>query len=96
MSQKIEIEIGGGLKLVAEVNPDPDYEREIFIGITDENDVWLQDLAIVRNAYMYEDTPSGDWAVKWYEGLFDVCVFGNERSEDYTEDYRIPMRLEMS
>lgn len=90
MSQLIEIEIGGGLRLVAETGSDPDYDREICIGVVDENDTWLQDLAIVRNAYMYEDTPDGNWAVKWYEGLFEVCVFADEHNEDYTNKYRIP------
>ena len=94
MSQKIDIDIGGGLRLVAETGSDPDYDREIYIGVVDENDTWLQDLAIVRNSYMYEDTPDGDWAVKWYEGLFDVLVYSDENNEDFTHDFRIPFHAD--
>ena len=92
MSQKIDIDIGGGLRLVAKQDSAP-YDREICIGVTDENGEWLQELALVRNAFMFEDTLDGEWAVKWYEGLFDVLVWP-EADSNYCEERQIPFWAE--
>ena len=53
-SKRIVIPLANGLQLVAEQNTDPSFDKELFIGITDGNGVWWQDLAVVRNAYTYE------------------------------------------
>lgn len=85
MSQKIEIEIGDGFKLVAEQNADQIYGREIFIGVVDKNGVWVQDLAAVRNAYDY----SSNYAPEWKDKEFDILVWHDEDNEDYTDEFSV-------
>ena len=74
---------------VAEQNADPQYSREMFIGIEDADGAWLQDLAIVRSSYRYD----GDKVV-WNDEQFDVMVFGEEDEEDFTEEFNIQLRHE--
>lgn len=80
---KIVIPLPNGYQLVAERNTDPSYNREIFIGITDGNGVWWQDLAVVRNAYEIMD----NLKTKWKDNEFEVLVYGKEDDEDYTESF---------
>ncbi len=84
---RIEILLSNGYKLVAEQNSDPNFSREMFIGIEDSNGAWCQDLAIVRSSYHYE----GDEVI-WNDEQFDVDVFGDETGEDFTEMFPIRMR----
>ena len=84
MVSKIDIQLPNGYHLVAEQNSDPKYCNELFIGITDGNGVWWQDLAVVRNAYVYD----GDEVV-WKDDEFDVLVYGNENDEDFTNEYTV-------
>lgn len=86
---RMEIKIGNGLRLVAEQNVQP-YEREMFIGIIDENDQWIQDLVIVRNEYEHVTKSVKDTEVKWNDNIFEVMVFGEEYNEDYTDLFKIP------
>lgn len=86
---RIEIELSGGYKLVAEQNTDPQYSREMFIGIVDSNGVWYQNLAVVRSSYRYEDDK-----VVWNDKQFDVLVYGSEYDEDFTEDFTIGLSEE--
>lgn len=81
---KIDIDLENGYKLVAQRNTDPLYDREIFVGVVDNNGVWDQDLAIVRNSYTIEDGKP-----IWKEKQFDVIVYGDKNSEDFTDDYSI-------
>lgn len=84
MSNKIDIPLPSGYHLVAEQNTDPMFSNELFIGITDGNGVWWQDLAIVRNAYQYE----GD-KVCWKDEEFDVLVYSDKDNEDFTHDFTV-------
>ena len=94
--QRIKIPVANGNFLVAEQNSDPTYSKEIFIGIQDANGVWIQDLAIVRNAYHYPEREiyDIDGPVIWETDKFEVLVYGNEASEDWTENYLIPLYKE--
>lgn len=85
MEGKIVIPLSNGYELVAEQNTDPNYRNEIFIGITDGNGVWWQDLAVVRNAYEIGD----DLGVRWKEDEFDVLVYSDENNEDFTHDFTV-------
>ena len=51
MSQKIIIDLHNGTKLVAEEGCDSAYPNEIYIGIMSDDDVFWQDLAVVREKY---------------------------------------------
>lgn len=84
MSNKIDIPLPNGFHIVAEQNTDPMYANEIFIGIKDDNGVWYQDLAVVRNAYRYD----GDDII-WKYGEFDVLVYSDKDNEDFTHDFTI-------
>lgn len=83
-ANRIEIELPNGYKLAAEQNTDPQYSREMFIGLIAPNGVWHQDLAIVRSSYRY----NGDQVV-WDDKQFDVLVYGNKDNEDFTEEFAI-------
>lgn len=76
MNNKITIPCAFG-NLVVERNIDENY-KEVFIGI-EEDGVWVQDIAIVRNAYQYDD--DGNVVLDDY---VEVLVYADP---DYTEDY---------
>lgn len=88
--RKIEIELWDGYKLVAEQTPDPNYRREICVGIKDKNGVWHQDLAIIRNAYAIDK----DLNIIWKENEFEVLVYGDEYDEDFTNKFAIGLYKE--
>ena len=88
---RIEVNIGNGMKIVAEQNSDSSYDREIYIGIENDNGVWLQDLAIVRQDYMYVDD---DPMPVWKDDAFEVLVYGNPNSDDWTESFQIGLYKE--
>ena len=88
---RIEIKLPNGYKLVAEQNTDPQFSREMFIGVVDPNGVWHQNLAIVRSSYRYDGEN-----IIWSDDQFDVLVFGNENNEDFTEDFAIGLYQEES
>lgn len=87
MENEIRINIGHGLYLVAQQNAGEYFNREIFIGIQNKDGWWLQDLAVVRNAYRYDNS-----SVVWETGEFEVLVYGNSEEEDYTERFGIGLR----
>lgn len=89
--KRIEIELPNGYKLVAEQNTDPNYSREMFIGIVDSSGVWHQDLAVVRSSYRIDGSK-----VVWLDDKFDVLVYGSENDEDFTEDFTIGLYQEES
>ena len=83
----IKIPIGNGVNLVAEQNADEEFEREIYIGIVNDNDMWLQDLAVVRQAYKL---PSGDNEdAEYIDGKFQILVYAGKDNEDYTHKFDI-------
>lgn len=84
---RVEIGLGNGCKLVAEQNTDPNYSREMFVGIEGPDGAWLQDLAVIRSAYHYK----GDVPV-WNDKQMEMLVYGDEDSEDFTETFNINLR----
>lgn len=93
MANRIEIPIENGWKIVAEQNSDPNYSREIYVGIEDANGVWMQDLVCIQNKYQYKGfgCSDEDW-FKWIPGLFHVIVWGDNGADDYTDKFTIPLR----
>lgn len=92
-TNRIVIPIGNGMRLVAEQNPDQGYSREIFIGIEDNRSgvhVWHQDIAVVRNAYHI----ANDLSVEWEDDKFEVLVYADKDSEDYTDKFSIDLYKE--
>ena len=81
MAKRIEIEISENMKLVAEINHDP--YKEIMIGV-EKDGCWIQDLAIVGKRYHYDM----DLNVTFDDG-FQVFVYGDAKTEDYTDEFLI-------
>lgn len=86
-TNRIEIDLGNGYKLVAERNPDSSYDREIFIGI-EKAGTWTQDLAMVRPEYRYEDEDSNP---RWKDNQFEVFVWSNHMVDNWTDSYQIDL-----
>ena len=84
-SNRLEVPLGNGFRIVAERNTDSSYDREIFIGITDGNGVWWQDLAIVRTAYEIDS----NLKTVWNDDKFEVLVYSDQNNEDYTHKFAI-------
>lgn len=74
--QKIIIELQNGLQLAVEQNQDPNFSKEIYVGVIKDN-VWYQDLAIVRSVADQSDAE------------FEVLVYADKDSEDYIDQFRI-------
>ena len=88
MSNRIEIPVGNGMKMVAEQNSDPNYARELYIGIEDADGSWIQDLACIANEYKYNN----DGQVEWSDGIFRVIVWASYYQEDSTDEFTIRLR----
>lgn len=84
MTQKIIIDLHNGTKLVAEGSCDSSFPGEIYIGILDESEVFWQDLAVVREKYAISNGEP-----EYIEDKFEVFVFADEKSEDYTKKFEI-------
>lgn len=79
---QISVPVGNGKAIAAAIGDDHDY-KEIYVGVT-EGDCWLQDLAIVRNAY--ETTENLE--VKQLDHA-EVLVFGDVNDDDFTQRFKI-------
>lgn len=85
-NDRIVIPLTNGFSLVACRNDDPNYDRELYVGIVDGDGVWYQDLAVVRQAYQI-----GDEDIEWKDKEFNVLVYGDKMSEDYTHSFDISL-----
>lgn len=97
-NNKIVIPLSNGYQLVAERNTDPNFDREIFIGIKDKNGVWWQDLAVVRPALTpidyYATYPFTFERPMWENDKFEVLVYGKEYLEDFTDRFKVGLYRE--
>ena len=84
MAQKIVIDLHNGTKLVAEEGCDSAYPNEIYIGIMSDDDVFWQDLAVVRVKYAISNGEP-----EYIEDKFEVLVYADEKNEDYTKKFEI-------
>ena len=88
-NKRVSVLLPNGFSLVAEASNDPSYPYELYVGILGNDGVWYQDLAVVRNAYHYEDDNKTVYGPVYDEDKYEVLVFGNENDEDYTESFEI-------
>lgn len=91
MKNRFEIPCEGGVTLVAERNPDPNYSREIYIFLMDtKTQAVTQDLAIVRQAFKYPEFHGleGHYEANWLD-KFEVLVYADSDNEDYTNRFSI-------
>lgn len=77
----LKMPLHDGVCLCADIcSADKDH-KEIYVGLRNKEDLWFQDLAVVREAYHYaKGTPE----IINDHGNYEVLVFANELSEDYT------------
>ena len=80
----MKIPIGNGVNLVAEKSTDPSFPKEIYVGLCTDEDVWVQDLAIIRQKYEIRDDE-----VKYIDEILQVLVYADDESEDYTNIFEI-------
>ena len=78
MKPEIDMDIGNGFRLVAETNIDDEGNQEIFIGVADQNDNWLNDLCAVRHR-------SGGLS-----GVFQTLVWKDPDKDSYTDEFLVP------
>lgn len=83
---KIVVPLGNGFNLVAVKSEDEPYEKEIYIGIVQGDINWWQDLAVIRPSY----SVIGDDVV-WRDDNYDVIVYTDEGSEDYTHKFSVKL-----
>ena len=78
---RVTIDLGFAT-LVAEKGFDPNY-KEVFIGLEDEQGVWLQDLAVIGGKYHYE---KGEVV---HDSEVSIKVYSDKDDEDYTHDFSV-------
>ena len=83
---KITIPLSNGYRLIAEQNTDSEFDKEIFVGIETETGSYHQDLCIVRPTYTFENEN-----VVFGSDLFEMLIFGDANSEDYTHKFTVPL-----
>ncbi len=83
---KITIPLSNGYRLIAEQNTDSEFDKEIFVGIETETGSYHQDLCIVRPTYTFENEN-----VVFGSDLFEMLVFGEANSEDYTHKFTVSL-----
>ena len=79
---RIKIPMRNGDSLVAEIGNNRDF-NEIYVGIVNSNDEWVQDLAIVGQDYSIKD----DLTVEQIDDSFRVHVYKDEYIEDPTHSF---------
>jgi len=89
MANKIVIPLDHGYKLVAEGCSDPAYGRELYVYLTHESGVIVQDIAIIRNKFEFQEDSTKLSRLNWIDGKYEVFVYGDENSEDYTHEFCI-------
>lgn len=80
---KIRIPLPNGKFLMAECDPNSMFDKEIYIGIEDADGSWIQDLAVVRNAYSLEN------GLTYEPNKYEVMVYADKDVEDYTDKFVI-------
>ena len=80
----MKIPIGNGVNLVAEKSTDSLFPKEIYVGLCTDEDVWIQNLAIIRQKYEIKDNE-----VNYIDEILQVLVYADDKSEDYTNVFEI-------
>ena len=90
-TKQISVELPNGMKLVAECDKNSPW-KEIYVGLVNKENVWCQDLAIIRGKYEYKD--DGDGEVNTISDKYEVLVYADNGSEDYTHKFEIDQYTE--
>ena len=82
-TKRLEIPLPNGDRIVVEGSGD--MYPEFYIGVVNKDDVWIQDLAIVRAKFDIEQEVNN----MVVDDKFEVLVYEDEYSEDYTRSFEI-------
>lgn len=80
-NNRIVIPLANGFQLVAERNTEPDFRKEISVHIVDPDGVIHQDLVVVR--------PQQDENLNYDDENFDILVYADETTEDFTHHMEV-------
>ncbi len=83
---RIVIPLDNGYKLIAEQNTG-EFDKEFYIGVETESGAYIQDLVIVLPTYTFKDE-----SVKFDSDKFEMLVFADSESEDYTNKFVVPLK----
>ena len=88
MLNKFSIPLANNYRLIAEQNSG-EFDKEIFVGIEDENGRYVQDLAVIRPTYSCSNEN-----IRFDSDKFEILVFGDSGDEDYTDKFVVPLAEE--
>ena len=83
----IKIKTKSGKYLVVDYSDD-DF-KDLCISLESDKGDWIQDLAIVREKYEFKENESGEHTVEQIKGVYEVLVYADKDSEDYTHKFDI-------
>ncbi len=83
---RFSIELSNGYKLISERNTG-EFDKELYVGIEAPDGSYVQDLAIIRPTYKFKD-----YNVEFDADKFEILVFGDAETEDFTDKYVVPLK----
>ena len=83
--ERFEIPLSNGYRLVSEKNKG-EFDKELYVGIETPDGRYIQDLVVVRPTYK----PEGN-EIKFDADKFEILVFGDATTEDFTDKYTVPL-----
>lgn len=89
--EKLEVLLDNGYKIVVERSTDPNFPREVYVGI-EKDGMFIQDLVVVRNSYKILD--NGCESVEYAPDKIDMLIYGDSNIEDYTEKVTVDIYKE--
>ena len=86
--KRIELPLPGGDRIVVEKSGD--MYPEIYIGIVNRNNMWVQELVCVRAKFEYsKPSKGGNYDLEIIKDMYQVLVWGDSHSDDYTAKFDI-------
>lgn len=85
-ANRIQVPLTGGEMLSIYQNADPGFPHEVFVEVIGADGKWQQDIACIRN----ETNWGKDGSLHVLKDRYEVLVWGDGESEDYTE--KIPIK----
>ena len=77
------IPLSNGYQIVSEKNTG-EFDKELYVGIEAPDGKYVQDLAVIRPTYKFENDE-----VVFDADKFEVLVFADHLREDYTDKFTV-------
>ena len=81
-----KIPLSNGYKIISEKNTG-EFNKELYVGLEAPDGSYVQDLAIVRPTYKFDNNE-----VIFDADRFEILVFGDADREDYTNKFTVPLK----